>query len=116
MQLVSEGTPEEYFHREWVRSVFALAVETVRRHYDAKGNSVYFKLFERYDLCEEDLAKTSYASLAAEFGLTTVEVTNYLAAVRRQFRKEVLARLHEMTATEEEFQNEARALLGVQIK
>jgi hypothetical protein len=43
-------------------------------------------------------------------------VTNYLAAARREFRKEVLARLREMTATEAEFQNEARALLGVQLK
>ena len=116
-QLVSDNTPEEYFHREWVRSVFALAVENVRRHYQAKGRELYFKLFERYDLGDEDeRTGISYAALATEFGLTTTEVTNYLAAARREFRKEVLARLREMTATEAEFQNEARALLGVQLK
>jgi len=115
-QLVSEITPAEYFQREWVRSLFALAVEGLRRHYSGKRNDVYFKLFELYDLREDSEPKTSYSALAAEFGLTTVEVTNYLAAARREFRKIVLARLREITATEEEFHNEARALLGVEIK
>jgi DNA-directed RNA polymerase specialized sigma24 family protein len=112
----SELTPEEYFHREWVRALFALAVEALRRHYADKGSSVYFEVFERYDLSEDSEPKISYASLAAEFGLTTSDVTNYLAAARREFRKIVLAKLRELTATEAEFHNEARALLGVAIK
>jgi RNA polymerase sigma factor (sigma-70 family) len=116
LQLVSEITPEEFFHREWVRSLFALAIETLRRHYADKGTSVYFELFELYDLREDSEPKTSYAALATEFGLTTSDVTNYLAAARRGFRKIVLAKLREITATEEEFQHEARALLGVEIK
>ena len=117
LQLVSEITPEEYFHREWVRSLFALAIEALRRHYAEKGRSAYFKLFELYDLGEDDeQPQTSYAALATEFGLTTSDVTNYLAAARREFRKIVLAKLREITATEEEFRNEARALLGVEIK
>ena len=116
LQIVSQVTAEEYFHREWVRSLFALAIEALRRHYAEKGNSVYFRLFELYDLREDAEPKTSYAALATEFGLTTVDVTNYLAAARREFRKIVLAKLREITATEEEFRNEARALLGVEIK
>ena|GEM_PF-146250 len=116
LQLVSETTAEDYFHREWVRSLFALAVEALRRHYAEKGSSVYFKLFELYDLSEDDsAAEISYARLAKQFGLTTAEVTNYLAAARREFRKIVLAKLRELTATEEEFRNEARALLGVEM-
>ena len=118
---VSEIRPEEYFHREWVRSLFALAIEALRRHYAEKGSSVYFKLFERYDLVEDEehansALKVSYSSLATELGLTTSDVTNYLAAARREFRKIVLAKLREMTATEEEFRAEARTLLGVEIK
>lgn len=113
LQVVSGITPEEYFYREWVRSLFALAVEALRRHYAEKGSGVYFKLFERYDLSDDE---TSYRALATEFGLTTVDVTNYLAAARREFRKIVLARLREMTATDAEFQKEARALLGVEIE
>ena len=116
LQLASEMTPEEYFHREWVRSLFALAIETLRRHYAEQGKGVYFRLFELYDLREDDEPRASYAALAREFGLTTMDVTNYLAAARREFRKVVLAKLHEITATDEEFRSEARGLLGVEIK
>lgn len=114
---ISEMSPEDYFHREWVRSLFSLAVESLRRHYAEKGSDVYFKLFERYDLREDDPEDgprtVSYASLAREFGLATTDVTNYLAAARRELRKLVLARLRELTAGDEEFRREARSLLGV---
>lgn len=112
---VSGLAPEECFHHEWVRSLFALAIEQLQKHYAEKGSLVHFELFERYDL-PDDEAKVSYASLAQEYGLTTIEVTNYLAAARREFRKTVLAKLREITATDEEFRNEARSLLGVEIK
>jgi hypothetical protein len=67
-------------------------------------------LFERYDLSDDDV---SYAALAAEFGLDTTTVNNYLAAARRDFRRLVLEKLREITATDEEFRTEARSLLGV---
>jgi RNA polymerase sigma factor (sigma-70 family) len=116
----TELTPEDYFHHEWVRSLFSVAVEALQRHCEEKGNDIYFKLFERYDLQTGDepdgARKLSYAALAEEYGLTATEVTNYLAAARRDLRKLVLAKLKELTATEEEFRNEARGLLGVVIK
>jgi hypothetical protein len=40
-------------------------------------------------------------------------VTNYLALARREFRRTVLEKLRELTATDEEFRREARSLLGV---
>jgi DNA-directed RNA polymerase specialized sigma24 family protein len=113
----AEISPEDYFQREWVRSLFALAIDTLSRRYADSGRSVYFKLFERYDLADDDATpKASYASLANEFGLHTTDVTNYLAAARREFRKIVLEQLRELTATDEEFRAEARALLGVEVK
>ena len=63
-----------------------------------------------------DNENVSYASLADQFGLDQRTVTNYLAAVRRDFRRIVLDKLHEITATEAEFRNEARSLLGVEVK
>ena len=116
--IASGITAEDYFHREWVRSLFALAIETLSRRYDENGRGVYFKLFELYDLRDDDdaEAKVSYASLAKEFALNTTEVTNYLAAARREFRKIVLEKLRDLTATEEEFRTEARSLLGVEMR
>jgi RNA polymerase sigma factor (sigma-70 family) len=105
--------PEEYFHREWVRWMFTLAVEALRQRCEASGKTIHFQLFERYDLADEAV---SYASLAQEFGLDQTTVNNYLAAARRDFRRIVIEKLREITATEEEFRNEARSLLGVEVK
>jgi RNA polymerase sigma factor (sigma-70 family) len=107
-------SPEDYFHREWVRWMFTLAVETLRQRCDETGRSIHFQLFERYDL--RDDSQVSYALLAKEFGLDSATVNNYLAATRRDFRRIVLEKLREITATEEEFRNEARSLLGIDVK
>ena len=105
---------DEYFHREWVRSLFDFAVADLRRWCEASGKEVHFRLFERYDLEGPDSPECpTYAALAAEHGLPVTQVTNFLAAVRRELRRRVLERLRELTATEEEFRAEARAVLGV---
>ena len=103
---------EDYFEKEWVRSLFSLALQRLRRQCDSNGKAIHFALFERYDLAEEDASKPSYAQLAGEFGLPITDVTNYLAFARREFRRSVLDQLREMTANEEEFRSEAQALLG----
>jgi hypothetical protein len=51
--------------------------------------------------------------LASDFDLSVSDVTNYLASARREFRGLVLETLRDVTATEDEFRREARALLGV---
>jgi RNA polymerase sigma factor (sigma-70 family) len=106
----SNVAPDEYFHREWVRSVFALAVERMRARCDADGRQMQFALFEMYDLDESN--QMSYRELGMLFGINDTAVTNHLYAMRRRFREMVLATLRESTATEHEYRAEARALLG----
>jgi RNA polymerase sigma factor (sigma-70 family) len=108
-------SPEDYFHREWVRWMFTMAVDTLRLRCETAGRKIHFQLFEAYDLRDDD-ANVSYASLAQRFGLDQATVNNYLAATRRDFRRIVLEKLREITATEEEFRTEARSLLGVDVK
>lgn len=106
--------PEIYFQREWVRSLFALAVAALREQCAQADHRVHFQLFEAYDLRESSggKEKPTYASLAERFDLSVTQVTNYLAVARRDFRAALMAKLREMTAGEEEFQAEAKALLG----
>jgi len=113
--VTSTLNPEDYFHREWVRWMFTLAVEAFRQLCLESGRMVHFQLFERYDLNDDD-SDVSYASLGLEFGLEPATVNNYLAAARRDFRRIVLEKLREITATDEEFRTEARSLLGVDAK
>lgn len=107
---------EAFFDHEWARSIFGLAVERLRSHYASSGHEAYFVVFERYDLeASASGERVTYGDLARALHLRPTDVTNYLAAARRQFRAFVLDRLRELTATDEEFSAEARRLLGVDV-
>jgi RNA polymerase sigma factor (sigma-70 family) len=107
--------PEDYFEKEWVRTLFALAVEKLHTQCKSAGKEMQFALFERYDLGDTE-ARPSYAALGAEFSIAVTDVTNYLAFARREFRRCVLEQLREMTGSEEEFRREALLILGVDAK
>lgn len=107
-------SPEDYFEKEWVRTLFALAVEKLRTQCKS-GKEAQFALFERHDLGGTE-ARPSYAALAAEFSIAVTDVTNYLAYARREFRRCVLEQLREMTGSEDEFRREALSILGVDAK
>lgn len=110
---VAQADPDEAFHREWVRSIFALALTDLRRTCGQRGRDLPFRVFEAYDL-HGDESRPSYDEVAARFGITAATVTNYLAAMRRDLRKAVLSKLRDLTATDREYRSEARALLGVE--
>lgn len=104
---------EEAFDAEWVRQVIALAVEALRAHCRDSGKLEHMTIFERYHLQGED--PPTYAALAAELSISVNDVTNRLAYARRKFRRYVLDVLRDITATEEEYRNEARKVLGVEL-
>ena len=106
----SPGSLEEFFEKEWVRSLFSLAVEDLRNLCEERERTRTFHLFEAYDL--EGDEKISYDQLAAEYGIPVTDVTNALAWARREFRRLALDRLRELCGSEEEFQREARAAFG----
>jgi RNA polymerase sigma factor (sigma-70 family) len=104
------GDAEALFRQEWVRSMFALAVEQLRRECAASGHEAHFALFEQYDLADQ--ARPTYNELAEQAGLTSTQVTNYLAYTRRRFRGILLEKVRELSGSESEFREEARELLG----
>jgi len=106
------GSLDDFFEREWIRSFFSLAVEALRATCEAHGKSVHFRLFELYDLGDDSVSRLTYDDLARQFGLSATDVTNYLAFARREFRRIALAKLREMTASDDEFRREARSLFG----
>jgi DNA-directed RNA polymerase specialized sigma24 family protein len=112
--LVETPDAEEFFRKEFVRTLFERAVGDVRAEYVAAGREVPLALFERYDL--DPAEGVSYASLAAEFGLTQAQVTNALAQVRRTFRARALQTLQTLCGTPDEFRREARELFGVEVE
>src|SRR6266852_5129693 len=109
-KIPSPESLEEFFEKEWVRSLFTLAVEDLRQLCEARERERAFRLFEKYDLDGE--RDVSYEKLAQEFAISATEVTNALAWARREFRRIALERLREICGSDEEFQREARAVFG----
>jgi RNA polymerase sigma factor (sigma-70 family) len=101
---------EDFFEKEWVRGLFELAVEDLRKHCEAIERERTFRLFEEYDLSGNETI--SYDTLAAEYGIPVTDVTNALAWARREFRRGALERLREICGSEQEFQREARSVFG----
>src|SRR5580658_10089070 len=105
---------EEFFEKEWIRGLFELAVEDLRKHCEANERERTFRLFEEYDLAGDE--SISYDKLAAEYGIPVTDVTNALSWARREFRRGALERLREICGSDEEFQREARAVFGWEAK
>lgn len=101
---------EEFFEKEWIRSLFALAVEDLRKLCAERERDRTFRLFEEYDLAGD--SEISYEKLAKEYAIPVTDVTNALSWARREFRRIALDRLREICASDEEFHREARAVFG----
>jgi len=119
-RLANEGTGtadvDAVFQREWARGVLAAAMTRLRVQYEAKQKNRQLAVFERYDIeSAESETRPTYGALAAQLGVSTMQITNWLAAARRDFREVVLETLRDLTGNDEEFRAEARALLGVDI-
>lgn len=106
-------TVDQYFHDEFVRSLFGLAVEKLREECQQRGRDLPYRIFERYELDRDPDEPPTYAALAEEFHIPATQVTNFLAFARREFRRIVLEKLREITASDREFREEAKTLLGV---
>jgi RNA polymerase sigma factor (sigma-70 family) len=110
---VASADPDDLFRQEWLRALFAIAVEGLRLQCQATGKDLHFQLFERYDLEAAAAGESlSYGRLAVEFGLSTSQVTNYLAFARGHFRELVLERIRATTGSDEEYLLEVRNLFG----
>jgi DNA-directed RNA polymerase specialized sigma24 family protein len=113
LSLAAGEDPDAAFHREWLRVLCADAVDVVRRRCRESGRELALAVFERCDLSDlAEAERPSYATLAAEFAIPLTQVTNLLSSARREFRSAMLETVRARTASDEEFEEEARRLLG----
>jgi RNA polymerase sigma factor (sigma-70 family) len=115
-RLRTESDVDTVFYSEWVRGVFGLAIARLRERCAKSGRQLELTVFERYDLADvEHNDRPTYAQVAADLGVPSTQVTNWLAAIRREFRNIVVETLRELCGSDEEFRSEARALLGLHV-
>ncbi len=111
-----QDTPEMAFEREWFRTVFALAIEDLRRVLEQSDKSVQFEVFRLYCLepdapvdvrrCSEFLHDEShpaptYRGVAEKVGITEAMARNYLHHCRKTFQELLRARIGETVGSEE---------------
>jgi RNA polymerase sigma factor (sigma-70 family) len=108
--IASPESLEEFFEKEWIRSLFTLAIEDLRALCAQREHDRAFRLFEAYDLDDDE--NISYERLAQEHGIAVTDVTNALAWARREFRKIALKRLREICGSNDEFRRETKTVFG----
>ena len=64
-------------------------------------------------LARDASERPTYGALAAEFGISESQVSHHLGEVRSELRSVLLETLRQITATEEEFRDEARSIFGL---
>ena len=112
----SEAALDALFEREWVRSVLQLSLAALRSECEGSGRHVTWQVFAAHDVEGAELdERPSYADLAQRFAIPRTQVTNYLNWARRRLRAHVIETLRALTASDEEFRDEARALLGAHV-
>ena len=110
--LGSVEPPDVLFEKEWARGLFAAALARLQERCAREGKEQQFALLQEYEL-GGGRDRPSYADLARRFGIAVTDVTNRLSWARRELRAAVLDLLRESTASQAEFREEARSLLGV---
>ncbi len=114
-ELASElcvSSPDDAFREEWIRTLLELGVERLRQKAVNSGREVPFRAWQLYDLQDRE-ERPTYAAIALELETTPANVTNWIAAMRRDFRSILLSALRELTASEQEFEAEAAILFGM---
>lgn len=109
--LATEADVDRLFEQEWIRSVMTISLERLNAECRAAGREPTYDVFIAHDVEGAD-APPRYADIAARFGIAVTQVANYLHWARARFRGHVLDTLRSLTASESEFRDEARALLG----
>ncbi len=110
LEIADEYSLAEEFDRQWMRGLFAAALDGLKKECERERKQTQFAVFEAYDVLRDDRHKISYDDLAVQHGIPATQITNYLHAMRRRFRDLVLEKLREVTGSEQEFREESRLL------
>ena len=105
--------PENIFDRQWLRTLIERGLDDVRKQLFEDGCEAHWGVYSAYDLHPEPGGPpATYASLAADYGMSTSQVAHVLSDVRARVRNNVLQGLREITGTEREAEREARFVFG----
>lgn len=104
-------SPEEWFDREWAKTLARRAIDRVRRRYENEGRESRFRIFETCDLSPGG-EKPTYKEVAERLSLKATDVRNRLAEVRESVRTEIRKELSSTLSDQGLLEEEWNALFG----
>jgi RNA polymerase sigma-70 factor (ECF subfamily) len=115
-ELAALGAPDpgllsadEALDRTWRNELMADAAKRLESSLVSEGKETYFFVFRDHHLSESD---PSYRLLAERYGLTEVDVTNYLRETKRRYRAVLADVVAETVTTDRDLREELEALFG----
>lgn len=100
------------FDREWAYGLLVGAMDAARNRLEKAGRAAYWTVYERYDVNPPPEGASTYREVGASLGVTEEQVTKMLSYARNAVRQELMARVSEGVANEEELFSELSELLG----
>lgn len=91
-------TPDEALDRAWRRELLERARDALQQELEGSGRAVHFDLFRDWFLLDE---RTDHKTLAARYGISTTDVSNWLDHGKRRYRA-ILRQLVRDTVDDEE--------------
>lgn len=102
-------TPEQALDDAWRREVLEVARQRLEAELGASGRATYYQLFRAAFLAPEE---PDHRTLAQRHGITTTDVSNWLAHAKRRYRAILHAVLVETVSDEAEVLAEEEWLFG----
>lgn len=105
-------TPDEIFHRTWLKELVLRILKRLEQVCRESGKATHFQLFHRYMVgpALEGAAAPHLRDLGAAAGLTAKEAANRVLTVQRAFRRLIKEEIGLYAASEEEVAEELRDL------
>ncbi len=104
---------EDVFDRQWGKDLIDQALEVLREELHRSDKLLHFRVFERYALDPPAEEATSYAKVAAEFGLSESDIGHYLAFCRKRIREILTDRIRDYVTNEREVTGEFSRILAL---
>jgi len=76
-------SPEQALDDLWRKELLAQATSDLEAELEARGKALQFRVFDDYFMSADEL---DYAAVASRYGISTVDVSNYLAFAKKRFR------------------------------
>ena len=106
-------TPDQALDEAWRRELLERALRSIEEELSAEGKRTYYLLFRDYFLDEGEAgADVDHEALAARYGITRTDVSNWLDHAKKRYRERLRALVLDTVSDRDELDLEMRWLVS----